>query len=84
MRLIPRPNQEKIITDVLTLFKEGHKRVILQAPPGFGKSVTFIEISRRASKKGSNVLILTDRIKLYNQTKGVFESQGLHEVVINA
>jgi superfamily II DNA or RNA helicase len=69
---------------VLTLFKEGHKRVILQAPPGFGKSVTFIEISRRASKKGSNVLILTDRIKLYNQTKGVFESQGLNPIGINA
>jgi len=68
---------------VLSLFKEGHKRVIMCAPTGAGKTVTFIDIAHKATLKQTDVLILTDRKALFKQTMGAFRSQGLTPTPLN-
>jgi superfamily II DNA or RNA helicase len=55
----------------------------VQAPTGFGKTVTFIEIVKRAITRCGCVLILTDRTKLYDQTISVFKAQGVQTTGIN-
>lgn len=44
------------------------KRQLLVLPTGAGKTVIFSEMARRAAQRGTQVLILTDRIELFGQT----------------
>jgi len=62
-----RPYQQKAIEDLNKGFKT-NKRQVLCAPTGSGKTVIFSEIVRRASLKGNQCLILTDRVELFKQT----------------
>lgn len=62
-----RPYQTELVTVASVGFKS-HRRQILCAPTGSGKTVMFSEIVRRASEKGTQTLILTDRIELFKQT----------------
>jgi len=61
-----RPYQEESIQLLNENFRR-HKRQILCLPTGAGKTVTFAEMTKRASEKGKTVLILTDRTELCTQ-----------------
>lgn len=63
-----RPYQADTIGGVRSAMAAGHRRVIMCAPTGSGKTVMFSDIIRRAHKRGSAVLILTDRVELFKQT----------------
>lgn len=78
-----RNYQKTLITESQTEFSK-EKRVIMCAPTGAGKTVTFIEIAKRATMRNTDTLILTDRINLYDQTMSVFKKQGLNPQGINA
>lgn len=62
-----RPYQTDLVNLSSTGFRT-HKRQILCAPTGAGKTVMFSEIVRRASDRNTQTLILTDRIELFKQT----------------
>lgn len=62
-----RPNQTELVTNTSVAFKV-HQRVIMCAPTGFGKTVVFSDIARRAVDRGTVTLVLTDRIELFAQT----------------
>jgi superfamily II DNA or RNA helicase len=63
-----RDYQVNYIDSIVDAFKQGHKKVILCAPTGAGKTVIFSEIVRRSSFRGTSTWILTDRIELFEQT----------------
>lgn len=63
-----RPYQKQAIDDCRKSISEKNQRTILCAPTGSGKTVMFSEIVNSASKKGTQSLILTDRIELFTQT----------------
>jgi superfamily II DNA or RNA helicase len=77
-----RPQQEDAIRDVAQSFRTGHKRPILQAATGFGKTLTAIDIIHRALAKGKRVLFVVDRITLIDQTSAEFDKHGLDHGVI--
>jgi superfamily II DNA or RNA helicase len=86
-----RPYQEKIIEDIRQSFAAGHKRVIMCAPTGAGKTVMFTYMAGRALAKNKgalvpsqSVLIVTDRVELLRETGGVFDSFGLSPEIISA
>jgi superfamily II DNA or RNA helicase len=79
-----RDVQIQLIQDLRASFKAGHKRVILCAPTGFGKTITFTYIVSEHLKRGGKALIITDRIELLKQTGGAFESFGLKPEMITA
>lgn len=78
-----RPYQNNYVDECSKAFKK-HKRIVLCAPTGAGKTAMFSEIVRRSAEKGTNVLILTDRIELFNQTYKALGRIGLVPQIINA
>lgn len=58
----------------------GSKGVLIQSPPGSGKSVVIAEIVKKATEKGGHVLFLVHRKELTEQIK---ESLIKHEVDVS-
>ena len=69
-----RNYQEQAIKELRAAFLDGHKRVILCAPTGAGKTVMFSAMVKMAVDKANRVLIVTDRKELLTQSGGALES----------
>ena len=54
-----------------------HKKIILQAATGLGKTIIATWMAREAYKKNLKILFVCDRISLINQTSEVFSDYGL-------
>ena len=62
--------QNEAIEKLRTSIANGHKKVILCAPTGAGKTVIFSEMCYQAGEKKKKVMILTDRFELLTQSGG--------------
>jgi superfamily II DNA or RNA helicase len=65
-----RPYQIEAIEKLRTSIANGHKKIILCAPTGAGKTVIFSNMCKSAMDKGKTVMILTDRVELLTQSGG--------------
>ena len=65
--MILRPYQEKVVNDLQQGFRDGHKRQILSASTGAGKSVIMLDIIRRAAEKGTRSIFIVERRNLAEQ-----------------
>lgn len=75
-----RPSQEKAINDLRLAVKDGHKRVMLQAPTGYGKTVVAAAIAESCLRKGTRMIFCVPLLSLIDQTVLRFEEQGITEV----
>lgn len=69
------------------LLNEGfkkHKRQIYCSPTGSGKTVTFSEMIRAAYEKGTQTLLLTDRIELCTQSLNAISKHNINPQILNA
>ncbi len=67
-----RDYQSSLITAVQTSWRTGHKRPLVCAPCGSGKTVLFAEISSRSQEKHKTVWFLVHRQELLKQTLDTF------------
>ena len=65
--VILRPYQTDLIEKLRLSFKNGHRRVVLSAPTGSGKTVLFSYMVSRHTERGGKALILTHRDLLLEQ-----------------
>lgn len=72
-----RPHQEAAIEGLRQSLKAGKRRTILQAPTGFGKTITAAKIIEMAQAKGNRVLFTVPRLSLVDQAVMEFEKEGL-------
>jgi superfamily II DNA or RNA helicase len=79
-----RPYQQAAIDKLRAAFGQGHKRVILCAPTGAGKTVMFSAIAEGAMKKGKRVMIVTDRGELLWQAGGALNNLAIVPELITA
>jgi superfamily II DNA or RNA helicase len=79
-----RPYQANAIDKLRAAFGQGHKRVILCAPTGAGKTVMFSAIAHGAMQKGKRVMILTDRGELLWQAGGALNNLAIVPELITA
>ena len=79
-----RPYQADAIGKLREQMAAGHKRLILCAPTGAGKTVMFTTMVQAALKRGKKCLIVTDRIELLSQAGGALERLGLKPQRIQA
>lgn len=62
--------------------KEGHKKIVGQAPCGYGKTVVAAHLAVSSMSKGKRVLFACPRISLVDQTLASFEDQGINDIGI--
>ena len=75
-----RPRQAQAIADIRQAVKEGHKRIILAAPCGFGKTLTSAHLIGSALEKGKRPLFTAPAISLIDQTVRAFEREGIRDI----
>lgn len=77
-----RPRQEKALAELRQAIAEGHRRVMLQAPTGFGKTLTAAHIIAGALAKGKRVAFVVPKIVLVDQTVEAFRAEGLSGISV--
>src|SRR6185312_1708133 len=81
VKLFPlRGRQPRAIDELRQAIREGHKRIILQAPCGSGKTIMASHMIAGALDKGNRPLFCVPRLSLLNQTVRKFEVQGIHDI----
>lgn len=75
-----RPHQANAIMQLRQSLGQGNRRVVLQAPTGFGKSITAAKIIESSLAKGHRVLFTVPRLSLIDQTVAEFEREGIHSI----
>ncbi len=61
-----RPYQQSGIAETREAYRK-HTRILYVAPTGSGKTVVFSHIASAAIARGKRVLILSDRVEIFNQ-----------------
>src|SRR5262245_16493276 len=79
-----RPYQEKGISDIRALFRQGRRKICYAAPTGSGKTVLFVHLAYRITKKDQRVAIVVHRQELIDQTCEALEAEDLAYGVIAA
>ena len=79
-----RPYQVESVEDLRQGFREGHKRQVLAAPTGSGKSVMMLDIIRAATEKGSRTLFVCERRILVEQFSRHLDSIGIDHGILMA
>lgn len=77
---VPRPRQLSAIASVYEAIREGHKHIVLQAPPGFGKTLIAAHLIAASLRKGRRPLFTCPAISLVDQTLASFEMEGIHDI----
>lgn len=75
-----RPHQSEAINQLRQSIGQGNRRVVLQAPTGFGKSITAAKIIESSLEKGNRVLFTVPRLSLVDQTVAEFEREGIRSI----
>ncbi|MBU6232168.1 DEAD/DEAH box helicase family protein [Patescibacteria group bacterium] len=75
-----RPRQAQCIADIRQAIKEGHKRIIVAAPCGFGKTVLSSHLIAGSLHKGTRPLFTCPAVSLVDQTVRSFEFEGIRDI----
>ena len=79
-----RPYQNDLTQALRQRMKSGHRKVVLCAPTGGGKTVMFTHMVSEHVKRGGRALVVTDRIELMKQAGGSFYRAGVNPELIKA
>lgn len=80
MKFTLNPHQELAIDMLRRSLASGHKRPMLQAPTGAGKTILSAAIVEGALRKGNPVLFVVPFLSLVDQTVEKFSEQGISSV----
>lgn len=81
----PWPHQRLGVSQTIDAISNGTKSVCLTSPTGSGKTSMEIALAKwQAEDQGGKVLCLTNRILLTDQTRRVFQNDGIPVGVISA
>lgn len=80
----PRPWQVRGLELLREGFRQGHRRQILTAATGAGKTVAALELLRGSLVKGRRAIFVCDRTALINQTSARADQYGFQHGIIQA
>ena len=75
-----RGRQIGLIPQITEAVKQGHTRIVIQAPTGYGKTVLAAHLMDRSAKKGKRPIFIAPAIALIEQTLASFEEQGIRDI----
>jgi DNA repair protein RadD len=78
-----RVHQEKAVVDTRAALRMGRRRVIIQGPCGFGKTIVAVVICSLAQAKHKRVLVLADSRQLvYQMSEKLTEAEIPHSMLM--
>lgn len=80
MKAILRPQQVDFIAKINAAIDAGRRRIIGQAPTGFGKTIVAAAMIRVASERRPRVIFTVPAISLVDQTLEKFYNEGIRDV----
>ncbi|MBG0797172.1 DEAD/DEAH box helicase [Methylocystis sp. L43] len=72
-----RPHQARALETLRASLRAGHRRPLLQAPTGFGKTLTAAHIIARALEKDHRIIFTVPALSLVEQTVDAFRNEGI-------
>lgn len=75
-----RPHQERAIALLRQSLARGNRKVVVQGPTGFGKTLVAAKIIEGAVEKGNRVIFTAPAISLIDQTVSAFEAEGIEGI----
>lgn len=75
-----RDDQAEAVERIRDAIRSGKRRIMVQAPCGYGKTIVGASIVDAARAKGNRVLFTVPALSLVDQTVAGFEAQGIHDV----
>lgn len=72
-----RPAQQQVVDDIAAAFRAGHRRIMMSAACGFGKTELATAILRATRDNGRRGAFIADRRALVEQTSERFDKYGL-------
>ncbi len=82
MRVELRDYQARAFDLAREAVREGHKRILIVAPTGAGKTVIASALMELVKAKGNRASFVVDRLSLIQQTSDTFDRYGLDHGVI--
>ena len=80
MKFDLHPHQRQALDALRTSLLAGHRRPMVQAPTGAGKTVLAAAIVDGALAKGKRVLFVVPFLSLVDQTVAAFVEQGISDI----
>ncbi|MCU9930964.1 DEAD/DEAH box helicase family protein, partial [Escherichia coli] len=77
-----RPYQQQAKDEVRSKFTQKHRRIMVVAPTGAGKSLIFTDLTINAIKRGKRVMIIADRWELLDQARNHLSKNGIRPTMI--
>jgi DNA repair protein RadD len=75
-----RPHQVDLIDQIDAAIAAGERRIVAQAPTGFGKTIVAATITRRAIAQNQRVIFTVPTIGLIDQTVEKFWAEGVRDI----
>jgi superfamily II DNA or RNA helicase len=77
---ILRPHQIGLIDNIRAEIRNGCRRMVAQAPTGFGKTIVGATMARGVLDRGNRVIFAVPALSLIDQTIEKFRAEGINEI----
>lgn len=75
-----RPDQQECLDAVRQSVGQGVRKIVVQAPCGWGKTVWSSAVVERALARGNRVVFVVSSLSLIDQTVAKFYAEGIREI----
>ena len=80
MSAILRPQQARLLAEIDRAMAGGCKRIMAQAPTGFGKTIIGATIAGNVLRSGKRMIFTVPALSLIDQTVEKFYAEGVRDV----
>jgi DNA repair protein RadD len=77
---ILRPDQVDLISNIRAALRSGCRRLVAQAPTGFGKTIVGATMARGVLERGKRVVFTVPALSLIDQTIEKFRAEGINDI----
>ena len=77
-------SQQRVVDDVISCLKAGHKRILVVSPTGTGKTAISTDLARRCIAKDNSLFFICHRRELITQTHKTYIKNSINPAFIQS